>query len=172
MAASETLPELVYAAQITARASQDRMSEILKLAEGQTLSSAQISEMTSETVAIELAAIDIFTVFEARMQRHFKRGPLSRKVEAALLAAGHVDLANRLHQHYLAINVLKHGSGASHRELLNSKSAMLAATRAAEAGAKSESAPAGLIDVSSPHFFDGLADTVLEAYQFLENRQS
>ena len=170
MAVSQTLPELVHAARSTAKSSQDRMSEILKLAEGQTLSGAQIKEMKSETVAIELAAVDIFTVFEARMQRHFKRGPLSRKVKAALLAAGHADLADRLHQHYLAINVLKHGSGASHRELLNNKSAMFVMMQAADAVTKSECAPTGLIDVTSPHFFDGLAETILEAYQFLENR--
>ena len=29
---------------------------------------------------------------------------------------------------------------------------------------------AGLIDVSVPGFFDGLATTILEAYHFLENR--
>ena len=170
MAVSQTLPELVHAAQSTVKSSQDRMLEILKLAEGQTLSGAQIKEMTSETVAIELTAVDIFTVFEARMQRHFKRGPLSRKVKAALLAAGHADLADRLHQHYLAINVLKHGTGASHRELLNNKSPMFVVTQAADAVAKSEGVPTGLIDVTSPHFFDGLAETILEAYQFLENR--
>jgi len=27
-----------------------------------------------------------------------------------------------------------------------------------------------LVDVTAPQFFDRLADTILEAYQFLENR--
>lgn len=31
-------------------------------------------------------------------------------------------------------------------------------------------APSGLIDIGVPGFFDGLAATLLEAYQFLENR--
>ena len=172
MASSQPLTELVHATQSTARTSLDRMSEILKRADGQTLSDAQIKEIASETDAIELVAVDIFTVFEARMQRHFKRGPLSRKVEAALLTAGHADLADRLHQYYLAINVLKHGRGASHRELLNSKSAMLVVTQDDDAGAKSQGAPTGLIDVTSPHFFDGLVATILDAYQFLEGRKS
>lgn len=170
MAVSQTLPELVHAAQSTAKSSHDRVAEILKLAEGQTLSGAQVEEVAAETVAIELAAVDIFAVFEARMQRHFKRGPLSRKVKAALLAAGQADLADRLHQHYLAINVLKHGTGASHRELLNNKSTLLVVAPAADAVAKSEGVSTGLIDVTTPHFFDGLAETILEAYQFLENR--
>lgn len=170
MAVSQTLPELVHAAQITAKSSQDRISELLKLAEGQTLSDAQIQEITSETLAIELAAVDIFTVFEARMQRHFKRGPLSRKVEGALLAAGNVGLADRLHQHYLAINVLKHGTGASHRELLNTKITLFVVTRAVDPTDTSEGVSTGLIDVMQPHFFDGLAETILEASRFLENR--
>jgi len=172
MASSQPLTELVHTAQSTAKTSLDRMSEILKRAEGQTLSDAQIKEIASETDAITLVALDIFAVFEARMQRHFKRGPLSRKVEAALLAAGHADLADRLHQYYLAINVLKHGHGASHRELLNNKSAMLLGTQDEEGGAKSQGTPTGLIDVASPHFFDGLTATILDAYQFLESRQS
>ena len=175
MASSQPLTELVHAAQSKAKTSLDRMSEILKRAEGQTLSDAQIKEIASETNALELGAVDIFTVFEARMQRHFKRGPLSRKVEAALLTAGHADVADRLHQYYLAINVLKHGRGASHRELLKNKSAMLLVTQdddPDDGGAKSQGAPTGLIDGTSPHFFDGLAATILGAYQFLEGRQN
>lgn len=170
MEVSQTLPELVHAARCTAKSSLARVSEILKLAEGQTLSDAQIEEITSETVAIELAAVDIFAVFEARLQPYFKRGPLSRKVKAALLAAGHADLADRLHQHYLAINVLKHGTGASHRELLNNKNTMFVMMLAADPVAKSKGASTGLIDVTSPHFFDGLSEAILEAHQFIENR--
>lgn len=171
MTTSQTLPELVYAARTAAKASQDRILAILEHAQSQPLSVAQVGEVASETVAIELAAVDIFTVFEARMQRHFKRGPLSRKVEARLSAAGHDDLANRLHQYYLAINVLKHGTGTSHRELLSAKTPMFAVLQAAEGLAVAEGAPSGLIDVMAPRFFDGLADTILEAFQFLENGQ-
>jgi hypothetical protein len=170
MSVTQYLPELVQIAQTTAKASQDRISEILTLAEGQALSNAQITDIKSETVAIELAAVDIFTMFEARMQRHFKRGPLSRKVKAALLAAGHVDLADRLHQYYLAINVLKHGTGASHREMLNTNSALLVVAHADDTLGTSDDTSESLIDVTSPHFFDALAETILEAYEFLENR--
>ncbi|PUB09589.1 hypothetical protein [Yoonia sediminilitoris] len=170
MTVSQTLPELVHAAQITAKSSQERISEILKLAEGQTLSTAQIEGMTSETRAIELAAVDIFAVFEARMQRHFKRGPLSRKAKEALLAAGNAHLADRLHQYYLAINVLKHGTGASYRELLNNKSTLIVVIRTADTADKSQDVPTTLVDVTAPHFFEGLSETILEASHFLENR--
>ncbi len=170
MAVSETLPELVHAARCTAQAAQDRMAEILKLAENQALTDAQAAQVDAETLAIEAAAVDIFAVFEARMQGHFKRGPLSRKVVSALTAAGHTDLADALHDYYLAINVLKHGPGASYRELSGKGSAMLAATPAASGATKSEGAPSGLIEVTAPRFFDGLADTILNSYEFLEGR--
>lgn len=170
MDTSQSIPELVSAARNTAKSSKDRMSEILDLAEGQHLTDAQTKKMTSETVAIELAAVDIFAVFEARMQRHFKRGPLARKVKTALLSAGKPDLADRLHQHYLAINVLKHGTGASHRELLGNTSTLFVVRNAADAEANAQGVSTGLIDVTAPHFFDGLAETILETYQFLENR--
>lgn len=171
MAVSQTLPKLVLEARSTAKASQDRIADVLKLADGQALSDAQVQEIASAMVAIELAAVDIFSVFEARMQGHFKRGPLSLKVKAALIAARQTELADRLHEYYLAINVLKHGMGASLRELQKSKSAMQAAPQAATGEPKSEGSPMGLIDVTAPHFFDGLAETIVAASQFLENRK-
>ena len=170
MEASHSVPELVAAAQIDAKTSQDRISDILNLMEGQTASAAQIEELTAATVALELTAVDIFSVFEARMQRHFKRGPFSRKLKAALLAAGQADLADRVHQHYLAINVLKHGTGASYRELLSNKSTLIVVEKPKDTTAVDAPASAGLIDVTVPGFFDGLTTTILEAYHFLENR--
>ena len=170
MSASESLPDLVRAAQITSKSFYDEMSEILVKAADKELTDAQTKELTACTVSIELAAVDIFAVFEARMQRHFKRGPLSRKLKAALLEARQPDLADRLHQHYLAINVLKHGAGASHRELLGNKSNLFVVKEKSEMPTAEGEISAGLVDVTAPQFFDGLTDTILEAYQFLENR--
>ena len=170
MAVSQSLPDLVRAAQDTAKSSYDRMSEILDDVTDQILTDAQTKELAEHTLAIELAAVDIFTVFEARMQYHFKRGPLSRKVKAVLLEARQPDLADRLHQHYLAINVLKHGAGASHRELLGNKSKLFVVKQTSNETTAESEALVGLVDVTAPQFFDGLADTILETYQFLENR--
>ena len=170
MTVSQDLPELVRAAQDTAKAAQDRMAQILMTADGQELSEPQAEQMTSETIAIELAAVDIFAVFEARMQGHFKRGPLSRKVKAALMDAGQADLADRLHQHYLAVNVLKHGTGASYRELLNNKSTLIVVRQAAEVTTNGEGLSTGLVDVTAPRFFDGLTQAILDAYAFLEKK--
>lgn len=170
MDASQSLPDLVGAARDTAKLSQDRITAILALDEGQSPSEVQSKELAAETIAIESAAVDIFAVFEARMQRHFKRGPLSRKLQAALLAAGQPDLADKVHQHYLAINVLKHGTGKSYRELLENKSTRLVVKQTTDVTTDDAEVSTGLIDVTVPHFFDGLADTILEAYHFLENR--
>ena len=48
---------------------------------------------------------------------------------------------------------------------------MFAVVQAAEGPTRAEGAPSGLIDVMSPRFFDGLAETILDASQFLENGQ-
>jgi hypothetical protein len=165
MAASPSVPELVAAAQANAKTSEDRIAEIRTLMDG---SDTHAEDLRAATVALELAAVDIFSVFEARMQHHFKRGPFSRKLKSLLMDAKQTDLADRLHQYYLAINVLKHGKGASYRELLNAPSALFDVKPAEDIIAGE--AHTGLVDVSGPGFFDGLTTTILEAYHFLENR--
>lgn len=159
MDASQSLPELVTAAQNAANAAQDRIA--------QACDQANDADVTAEAREIGAAAIDIFSVFEARMQRYFKRGPLSRKVKAALLDVGQADLADRLHQHYLMINVLKHGTGASHRELLGNASTLFTVNAKGDADAAPH---IDLIDVTQAGFFDALAATILEAASFLQNR--
>ena len=170
MGASQSLLELVAAAQANAKTSEDRISEVLKLMEGQNGTDAQDEELRAATVALELTAVDIFSVFEARMQHHFRRGPFSRKLKSLLLESGQTNLADRLHQYYLAINVLKHGKGASYRELLNAPSSLVVVKPSDDIIADDVDPPAGLIDVSVPGFFDGLTTTILEATHFLENR--
>ena len=170
MGASQSLLELVAAAQANAKTSENRISEILKLMDGQNGSDAQVEELRAATVSLELAAVDIFSLFEARMQHHFRRGPFSRKLKSLLLEAEQTDLADRVHQYYLAINVLKHGKGASYRELLNAPSSHFVVKPTKEIIADEAHAPVGLVDVSVPGFFDGLTTTILEAYHFLENR--
>ncbi|AKS45612.1 hypothetical protein SAMN05444287_0708 [Octadecabacter temperatus] len=168
MDASQNLPELVAAAQSAASASQSRIAA----ARAQPDSETAEADLTAAATEIGASAIDIFAVFEARMQRYFKRGPLSRKVKAALLDVGQADLADRLHQHYLMINVLKHGTGASHRELLGNKSTLVSA-KSTDNDRDDAAAPhIDLIDVTQPGFFDTLAATILEAAAFLQNRNA
>ena len=170
MESSQSVPQLVAAAQANAKTFEDRISKVLKLTDGQNGSDAQVEELRAATVALELAAVDIFSLFEARMQHHFRRGPFSRKLKSLLLKAEKTDLADRFHQYYLAINVLKHGKGASYRELLNNPSSLFNVKPSEDIIADEAHPPAGLVDVSAPGFFEGLTTTILEAYHFLENK--
>ena len=90
-------------------------------------------------------------------------------MKSLLLEAKQSDLADRFHQYYLAINVLKHGKGASYRELLNAPNAFVV-VKSAQDMADETHTTSGLVDVSVAGFFDGLTDSILEAYEFLENR--
>lgn len=141
MTASQRIPELVAIAQKTVQDSSD------------------------DRALIEATAIDIFSTFEARMQHNFKRGPFSRKLKALLLENGQSDLADRIYQYYLAINVLKHGKGASHRELLKVQNAIVTVNTSDDEEGES------LIDVTTAGFFDGLCASILEAYDFLKDRK-
>jgi hypothetical protein len=68
------------------------------------------------------------------------------------------------------VNVLKHGTGASYRELLAAKVTPFAVIAVADVTVDEDRKTSGLIDVTTPGFFDGLANALLEAYAFLENR--
>lgn len=164
MEATQSVPELVAAARADAMAHEDRIS---KVAVG---TDEDDADRLAATVALERAVVDIFTLFEARMQHHFRRGPFSRKLTAALAEAGQADLAERVHQYYLAVNVLKHGKGASYRELVADPSPLFPIRSAADGDADESPAAVGLVDVTGPGFFDGLTTTILAACRFLERR--
>ena len=170
MATSQSLLEQIAAAQVTAKALEDRISEALKLMDGSLGTDAQVKELRRATKALELAAVDIFSIFEARMQHHFKRGPFSRKLKALLLESKQPDLADRLHKYYLAVNVLKHGKGASYRELLNSPTSLFAVKSPQTANSDEAQPSVSLIDVTALGFFDGLTTTISDAYHFLEDK--
>ena len=170
MATSQSLLELIAAAQVTAKAFENRISEALKLMDGSVGTDAQVKELRRATKALELAAVDIFSIFEARMQHHFKRGPFSRKLKALLLESKELDLAERLHKFYLAVNVLKHGKGASYRALLNSPTSLFDVKSPQTANSDETQPSVSLIDVTALGFFAGLTTTIADAYHFLEDK--
>ena len=170
MKASHRVLELVKSAQVNAKISEARISDILKRTEGQNRSDAKVEELRAAIILLELEAVDIFSLFEARMQHHFKRGPFSRKLKSLLLESQQTDLADKFYQYYLAMNVLKHGRGASYRELLNVPNSLFVVKSNEDIIIDEEHLSTGLVDVSVPGFFDGLIKTILEAYHFLENR--
>ncbi|HIP23393.1 MAG TPA: hypothetical protein EYG79_07370 [Rhodobacteraceae bacterium] len=169
MEASTNLLELVAKAQASAKTTEDCISDVLNLMDGERGSDTDVERLRTATLSLELAAVDIFSLFEARMQHHFRRGPFSRKLKSLLLEAGQTDLADRVYQYYLAINVLKHGTGASYRELLNAPNCLFVVKPTKDIVANEALATAGLVDVTVPGFFDGLTTTIVEAYHFLEN---
>ena len=160
MGAISSVPDLVEAARSNAKASEARISELRQENAG--------AELQEAVTALELVAVDIFSVFEARMQHHFKRGPFSRKLKQLLVDSGETDLADKLHSYYLAINVLKHGKGASYREMVASKSPFLADASGSQVDG--DDAPRTFVDVNVPGFFDGLTETILQAYHFLNRK--
>jgi hypothetical protein len=170
MESSKSIVDLIAAAQANAMISENRIQEIQKSMDGSNGSDANAEDLCAATVALELTAIDLFSAFEARMQHHFKRGPFSRKLQAKLLAANQGALANRVHQHYLAINVLKHGTGASYRELVNNPVSLFTMNSTADLIDDDTIEQAGLVDVTVPGFFDGLVATIMDAYEFLEKK--
>lgn len=167
METEQTVPEMLADARAKAAECESRIATLKTAADGQ--NSAQAEALRAACAELEWLAVDSFRFFEARTQRHFKRGPLSRKLKAKLLDAGHNDLADRVHQYYLAINVLKHGTGASYRELLGTANAVVEVIQTDRSGSQEDNAPTALIDVSTPDFFNGLATTLIEAHAFLEN---
>ena len=160
----QSVPDLIETALATSATFES------SIAGAQSQSGAHTEEQLAGYVGLELLAIDTFSLFEARMQHHFKRGPFSKKLRALLVDAGQADLADRVYQYYLAINVLKHGNGASYRELRDAPNALFAVKPTENARSGEDAAPSGLVDVGVPGFFAGLAKTLLEAHQFLEKR--
>jgi len=179
MTTSQNVPELIAAAQAKAKLFEQRIAEFGAQGQEQDMAASGADDLNAAQVGLEAATVDLFTLFEARMQHHFRRGPFSRKLKAALVEAGQGDLAERIHAYYLAVNVLKHGAGASYRELLDMQVALFPVHRVAaepvdsvdSVGAEpAQNTPSRRIDVSVPGFFDGLATTLLEAQGFLESR--
>lgn len=144
MSATQSLPELIATAQEKA------------------------NDAAGDALALEAIAVDTFGAFEARMQHHFRRGPFSRKLKSALIEAGEANLAEWVYQYYLAVNVIKHGKGASHRELLAMSDPKFPTRKAPEDYVAGDGQPA-LVDVTVPGFFDGMAEAVLAAQAFLES---
>jgi len=166
MEATQSVIELVADAKAKAKASEQRVVEIETLIAEQGASADAWEELSELLSGMEAAVVDIYSLFEARMQRNFKRGPFSRKLKALLMETKNPDLADRIHQYYLAVNVLKHGTGASYRELVASPSSLIVTK---PVGSDTEQSTS-LIDVSGIGFFDGLAEAILDSCAFLEKR--
>ena len=118
----------------------------------------------TKPAAIEAASVELAAAFEARMQHHFKRGPFYKKLHKLLIEKEKTELGTKVHQYATAVSVIKHGPGASYRELKTlSDLPFKIRVPAAE--------PHTLVDVSKGNFFASLVETLEQAHQFLETRE-
>lgn len=148
MTSTESIPELLSAAK----------------------ANAQTSEAASDTAELKAIAIDALTVFEARMQKHFRRGPFFRKLKTLLNDSDENDLARSIHQYYMAVNTLKHGNGNSYRELQTLRNLPFVVIDRDKGPTNETAETEVLIDLTIPGFVDGLTDTLLKAHDFLEKK--
>ena len=119
---------------------------------------AMAQRTDAEASEIEAAVIETVSAFEARLQHHFARGPFYVKLGHHLTAEGHTDLAESVHNYYLATNVLKHGGGKSLQKLENLPNQPFTLQNV---NGKA------LIDVTTAGFLDGLVKTLTQAHQIL-----
>ena len=169
MGAIDGVPLLLTAAEVIVRNAEERFSETCKLLEDGAQTTF-VNNLRVVTVEIEVAAVGILSLFEARMQHHLPDGSFFTKLRERLATDGQLDLANKLHQYYLAVNVLKHGRGTSYNRLrkIPNLSFVVKGPEDAFFDEGDISEPGGLVDVRAADFFYGLIETLQRAYDYLE----
>lgn len=173
MGAMDGIPLLLAAAEASVRRTEDQVSEIVRLMESHGGQTQFVNSLRVATVELELATVGIFSLFEARMQHDIPKGPFFRRLRERLIVIGQADLADRVHQYYLAVNVLKHGRGSSYEELRTIPNLLFSVKQPGEAffeeGDIAE--PEGLVDVRASGFFDGLIGTLWQVHASLKGSE-
>lgn len=171
MGAIDGVPLLLAAAEATARRSEESVSDILRRMREHGGQTVFVNGLRMTTVEIEIAVVGVFSLFEARMQPNFPKGPFFKQLRTHLIAADQPELAAQIHHYYLAVNVLKHGRGSSYDELRQIPNLPFVMKQPEDAffdeGDIAE--PEGLLDITATGFFDGLIETLRRASSFLEN---
>ena len=170
MGAIDSVPLLLAAAERTARRYEESVSEILKLMHENGGQTVFVNGLRMATVEIEVTIVGVFSLFEARMQPNFPKGPFFKQLQKHLIEVGQPKLADQVHYYYLAVNVLKHGRGSSYEELRKVPNLPFVLKQPEDIffdeGDISE--PEGLLDVTAAGFLGGLIETLSRAYNFLE----
>ena len=65
-----------------------------------------------------ILAVGMFSLLEGLLQDRLGWKEPFQELDVHLNSGGHIKLASTIHDYYLAINVLKHGLGRSHTELM------------------------------------------------------
>tara|TARA_B110001454_G_scaffold219040_1_gene249474 strand:+ start:5680 stop:6192 length:513 start_codon:yes stop_codon:yes gene_type:complete len=81
-------------------------------------STVDVNGLRTCSMAITIVAVGVVGTFEGMLQSRFGWNDAYRELDKVLRDKGHVDLADRLLDYRLAVNVLKHGEGRSYDRLL------------------------------------------------------
>lgn len=82
------------------------------------LSTIDVNALRTCSMAITIVAVGVMGTFEAMLQEHTGWADTYGELDKALRGGGRADLADRMNNYRLAVNVLKHGEGRSYDKLL------------------------------------------------------
>lgn len=127
-------------------------------------STIDVNGLRTCSMAITIIAVGVIGTFEGMLQRHFGWADAYPELDKALKSVGRADLADRLLDHRLAVNVLKHGEGRSYERLLDRRALLPFAIKGKgeaflEEGDVSE--VGGLVDTRGP-FVDQCIEIINE----------
>ena len=117
MGAIDGVRLLLSGAEVAARRSEENVSKIPRLVEEHGGQTVFVNGLRIAAVEFEAAVAGIFSLYEARMQSPFPKGPFFNQLVVHLVNKDQHLLAAQVHHYYLAMNVLKHGLGFSYEEL-------------------------------------------------------
>jgi hypothetical protein len=170
MGAIDGVPLLLSAAEVTARKFDESVSKLHKLMHEQGGQTVFVNGLRMATVQIEVAVVGVFSLFEARMQSQFPKGPFFKQLKEHLIELEQPELATSIWHYYLAVNVLKHGPGSSYEELRKIPNLPFPIKQLGDVffdeGDVSE--PEGLINVTATGFFEGLISTLSRVHICLD----
>lgn len=170
MSAIDGVPLLLSVAEVTAQKFNESVSELHKLMNVQGGQTVYVNGLRMATVQIEISVVGVFSLFEARMQHKFPNGSFFKQLRVHLSEMGQDQLATDVWHYYLAVNVLKHGSGSSYKELCKSPDLPFIIKQPGdfffEEGDVAE--PEGLINVVATGFFKGLISTLSRVHACLD----
>lgn len=172
MGAIDGMPLLLSAAEVRARQCNEHVTELHELMDQHGGQTVFVNGLRMATVQIEIAAVGVFSLFEARMQHYFQKGSFFKLLKKHLIDRGQPELADDIWHYYLAVNVLKHGRGPSYEELRKAPDLPFDIKQPDDSFFEEGDVakPEGLTNVTAPGFFDGLIGTLSRVHACLQSQ--
>jgi hypothetical protein len=148
------------------RAASMLSSEIASVAEKCTAnlqtgaSTSDVNGLRTCSMAITLIAVGLIGTFEGMLQQRFGWKDAYPELDKELAAKGRQDLADKLLDYRLAVNVLKHGEGPSYNKLLARRASLPFAIKGVDEAFFEEgdvSEVGGLVDTRGPFIDQSVA---------------